>query len=296
MALEFNFDNAAFHFDKTEGPKGFILKYLTAYVVVGLIVAGLNILLAIGLFGSLEDMQQVMSGGGGDWLLFLLYQGFAIIIGVLVWVVFEAAVLRRYLRAEGFALKLGADEGRLVLVSLIWMGLGIVAYIALAFVFGLLSVVFIGASPMLGGIIVFLLGLVAVGAWIYYAVRFSAAGALTIRDRAVRFPSAWAVTRGRFWTLFGAYLVLFLIFLAIYVVLFVVLFMFVLGSTVDFSDPEALSRAFMPTNLGLQMVIMTIITTAVQGFVMLAWAGPAALAAKLDPRHGGQADAASVFE
>lgn len=67
-------------------------------------------------------MQSIMSSV----LIFLL--------GIQLWMVFETASLRRYMRADGFRLRVGAEEWRVLVVGLIWFGLLIAAYIGLILV------------------------------------------------------------------------------------------------------------------------------------------------------------------
>jgi hypothetical protein len=60
-------------------------------------------------------------------------------------------------------------------------------------------------------------GLVLIGAFVYAEVRLSLALPLTLLRGHFVLAESWRLTRGRFWTLFGGYLVLFLILLVFWV-------------------------------------------------------------------------------
>lgn len=130
--------------------------------------------------------------------------------------VMSAAVYRAVLRPEdkGLArLRLGGDELRM---GILWIELGLFVWAA-----GVLALL---AMVVLGGLLVAatkgspadLLGLVA-GAYVVVAagmawllVRFSMAAPLTFATRHVQLFSAWRLTKGRSWSLFGCYLLTFI--------------------------------------------------------------------------------------
>jgi len=70
-----------------------------------------------------------------------------------------------------------------------------------------------------GVIIAVIMGCVLFGAAIYAQVRLSLAGALTVIRRRIVIKDAWHATKGRFWTLFGVYLLIWLAFLIITIVI-----------------------------------------------------------------------------
>lgn len=130
----------------------------------------------------------------------------------LILVVAFAAVVRATVRPVGdrFAyLRFGMDELRL-------LGLGVlfvvaffvaegVAILALMLIGGLLSLI-VGKAAAIAVAVV--LALVLFGAAIWAEVRLSLAGALTVMRGRIVVRDAWRATRGRFWTLFGAYLLM----------------------------------------------------------------------------------------
>ena len=114
--LEFSFGNAVGHFQKTGGPKGFLWKFALTYALFAIIVQGLSLYLMAPIYAAafnpivMEDpdvMDQVMLENMGRVLLGYLV---SFVFGILMWVLFEAASQRRYMRAEGFGLKFGAGS------------------------------------------------------------------------------------------------------------------------------------------------------------------------------------------
>ena len=295
--LEFTFGNAVGHFQKTGGPKGFLWKFALAYALCGIVVQGLSMYLMAPIYAAafnplvMEDpdlMDQVMVENMGRVALGYLV---AFVAGILLWIMFEAASQRRYMRAEGFSLKLGGDEGRLLMVGLFWIGLIILLYLGM-FVLMMIPMI-IGAA--LGGDGVLAAGAVAVIVMLAYfvfaiwvCIRFSPAAALTVRDRKIRFGSAWRVTKGKVWTLIGSWLVLGLIMMAVIMALYIVFavtavisLMPVLQSGSD--DPAAVMAAFTTPGFLIPAIIFGLVYMGLAGGMMHVFGGPAALAAKTDP-------------
>lgn len=319
MARRFSFDLAAFHFAKAEGPPGFLVKFLLTYGV-GVILIGLLGFYAlqplieayIQAFAMMaqgaserqvnEFMGQTLLNsvgriGLGYLLMLVVYAAF--------WSMMESAILRRYVREEGFSLRWGADEWRMLAVGVIWIVSFIVAYIAL--IIGLLVLVVpVGMAFQDNPGLTFLWGGIAMAgflvAWAYFAVRLSPAGAMTIRDQSVVYFGAWGASKGRFWTMFGAFLVLGVILYIGILVLYLIGAFTVAGivlSAVDSSpgqaDPDVVMAAFANPAVLAPIAILYLIMLVYQGFWQYCWAGIPALAAKTDPRTGGLHDAADAF-
>lgn len=137
-----------------------------------------------------------------------------------VWAVFESASQRRYVRDERFSLRLGADELRMMVVGLLWSLLNIACFLPMLFVlFGsgtsLFNQVLDGqsAASMENEIIVSAFGafgliLLLFPFYVFFATRLSPCFAMTIKDRRIVFFDAWNVSRGRFWPILGAFLII----------------------------------------------------------------------------------------
>lgn len=319
MARPFSFDNAAFHFLRTDGPPGFLLKHLIVYAIGIIVIAVLSfyafrpILEAyvqafamISQGASEAQVQQIL----GEELLGNLgrvglgYLGMLVVYAVF-WSMMECAVLRRYVREEGYSIGWGDDEWRMLVIGLIWMASVIAAYIAL--IIGMLILIapislIAGDNPALAGLwgVIVVIALLLV--WLYFAVRLSPAGAMTISDRKVAFFDAWGATKGRFWPLLGAFIVLGLILYVGILILYFVGAFAVLGaalSGMDLAqveqDPDAVLGAFASPAVWIPIALIYFAMLVYQGFWQYAWAGIPSLAAKTDPRTGGMHDAADNF-
>ena len=175
----------------------------------------------VGLFVTQPSLEmEAAAAGGADplampgfWSAFgsmMLVQ----IASSLVFMILFTAALRAILRPQepgsGF-LRLGADELRIIGLAIF---LTIILYggmlVMILFLFTIAALV-MGPAAIGGVWFVLLLALpvVFVAVWLY--VRFSLAFPLTVLRRKIVIGESWELTRGRFWTLFGAYLVLILI-------------------------------------------------------------------------------------
>jgi len=127
-------------------------------------------------------------------------------IGLAVQAVLAAAVYRAILRPEdtGFGyLRLGQDELRLTVLTLIYFVLSLAAVTIVVLLGGIGAGVAYGllGSPLLGvGLGLFFLGLL-----LYGAVRLSLAPVITFAERRISVFDSWRLTKGQFWKLLGAY-------------------------------------------------------------------------------------------
>lgn len=147
-------------------------------------------------------------------LFWLVELGFFVVVMVLF-----TAILRAVLRpAEGgiASLRLGMDELRmtglaLFLFVVVYLGL-IVIGIVLALLLGAVTVA-VGLGTAMTLAIVEACVLTALAAWVL--VRISLAYPLTLLRGRIVIGEAWRLSQGRFWTLFGGYLIMFLAALAL---------------------------------------------------------------------------------
>ncbi|WP_309645051.1 hypothetical protein [Phenylobacterium sp.] len=128
-------------------------------------------------------------------------------VGLAVQAVLAAAVYRAILRPQdpsfGY-LRLGQDELRLIVLTLIYFLLSLVAVTVVVLMGGIGAGVAYGllGSPIFGvGLGLFLLGLL-----LYVAIRLSLAPVITFAEERISVFESWALTKGQFWKLLGSYI------------------------------------------------------------------------------------------
>ena len=308
---KFSFNSALMHFNNARGPSGFTWKFAAAYALVYLVLLAIFGGLWAALFGATYWELTVNPTASPDLgpLLAMIFGSLLFVPAFLIfWAVFESAALRRYVRAEGFSLKFGADEFRMIGVILLWMVFGILAYIVSgAIFFGAFGALVYFAQDnlpitILGGIVMVALG-IAIGCFfLYWAVRLSPAGAVSIRDKKLKFLSAKSATKGRFWPMFGAFVIVYLVIYAAQFVLQMVIMGVSFG--VAFSNPDVIEgddfEAFLslflnPVTLTLS-IVLGLAYLAFNAMVHYAWAGIPARAAVTDPTWGGDLSTADTFD
>ncbi len=303
--------NALVHFKNTDGPKGFLWKFAVFYLstmgalqIVGMIVNWPVYEIYAELFTggfSADEMNERLRPYE---LRNALWTLVSLPLWGLVWVVLEGAMQRRYLHGEGFRLRLGADEGRLAVVGLIWFGLIIAAYIGLVIVMivvMLFGIFFATTSPVLSIFLGAMIGLAFLGVLLYFVTRYSAASALTVRDQQIKFFQSWAVTRGRWRGMFNAFIILSVLAILLIVMIYGV------GFIVGYSQIEPLLRGGSPDTdaiiaaltsprvyvpLGLLMGLYLLASSV----IWYIWTGVGALAARTDPEWAGQIGIAAEFD
>lgn len=305
--MPFNFENAFMHFARTGAPRGFVWKLVLSYMAAAIIIGVLSMSLMGGWYVSLfaaygsQDPEAIlaasqMSGGMMAFVYLVLMP-----LSLFFYAIFEASYLRRYMRQDRFFLRIGRDEWNVFVVLLIWFALFIALTIALTLVITLVAVIGViafgvsgGSEPSLGvtyGLMA-LLYVVLLGCMAFFSIKFSPAAAMTIRDRKIRFASAWGATKGKFWPLLGAYAAWSLLGFVGYLI---AIFAFIAVAAGSFAsiDAENADGLAMLAGLGPVVIILYLLFIAAGICFYYIWAGPAALAAKTDPRLTKRSDAVS---
>lgn len=259
-----------------------------------------------GVDGS-ED-PDVVSGVMGDFVARFL--PWAILSGLaswVVWAMFETASQRRFIWGEGFSLGFGGDEVRMMIVGLLW---GLMGFVLI----GLPMLVTLGPTflalftdpeslnssqagervgrQFLGS---FAILLFSFPLYVFLATRLAPCFGLTLKEKRVRFFDAWNVSRGRFWPILGAYLILsFCGGMAGQVISGIaqLLVMPAMSGFAESAESAADIRAliFSP-NFIIPMAIYLFIVMALQGILQHVVGAPAAFAVRHDPRGGVEAQA-----
>lgn len=193
---------------------GAIVVWAVTYCIGSLIISGVISLL---MFGTMTPSAPAAMQGN-VWLgpvfsvVMLLY-----LVLLLLFVVLMNAVFRSMLRPdEGgfFFMRLGMDEFRMLgLLLLIYIASCIVMVIGWLLLFLVMMILsFALGSGVVAGVVSFVLFLAFFCALIWAHVRLSLILPLSFHRRRITIDGAWALTRGRFWTLFACYFLIVLIF------------------------------------------------------------------------------------
>lgn len=236
------------------------------------------------------QMALLQSMAGMQGLAWLMSLG-----GMFVGAVLLCGAFRAVLRPEEgqFAgLRVGMDEVRVFLMTLVlWIGGCFVAFI-LALILMLVSVVLffaLGDIKVLAGILVAIAWIAAVCVTLYAVVRLTLMLPLTFIHRRFVIDEAWRATRGRFWTLFVPYLVIAVILSVVSAVIFVPLMWSIIASLPappQAEDPEAV-RAYMTTLMAQMfgqpfgvMGLMVLVGSALRAVSTALYGGAMATAAQ----------------
>lgn len=203
-------------------------------------------------------------------------------IGLAVQAVLASAVYRAILRPSETGLgylRLGQDELRLAVLTLIYFVLTMVAVTVVVVVGGLgagIAYSFLG-SPLFG----VALGLFFMGLLFFVAVRLSLAPVMTFAEQKISVFESWKLTKGQFWKLVGAY-VLAIASVVVVLVLAMVIFMAIAAIAAG-GDIASVSKIFAPdlSSVGayftIPMIIYTIFGAFLNAFYYAVLVAPAAV-------------------
>jgi|KBSMisStandDraft_5_1062788.scaffolds.fasta_scaffold30391_5 hypothetical protein len=224
-------------------------------------------------------------------------------VGLVAFVMLAAAAFRAVLFPEQsrFAyLRLGMDELRLLGTALVLIIGFYIAMIVTGIAAGLVVAVVaaaLGGSAVTGALLVGL-PMIAFSTWLM--VRFALAAPLTILQRKVVIGPAWRLSRGHFWSLLGAYIVVLLLVFVIYAVVLMIRMGPVMTDLLHPTDQAAALRVASAQiegfTLSLKNIVITAISSVVFGFAHALYAGGIAVAAAQLSGGGGERRLNEVFE
>ncbi|MFN7163177.1 MAG: hypothetical protein ACK4P2_00010 [Hyphomonas sp.] len=219
-----------------------------------------------------------------------------------IWAMFETASQRRYIFGRRFSLGFGADELRMMVVGLLWGLMGFVIFflpVILIFfsTFGLiLSAEFEAdpeaAAPQIIATVFGMFGLMVLlgPLYIFFATRLAPCFGMTLKEGRIVFFDAWGASRGRFWPIFGAYVILVICAGMISQVISGVMQVMMMpalmaipsdaGASMEDVQAVLLSPGFL-----IPMGLLYFLMFFMQGLTQHVAGAPAALAARHDPRN-----------
>ena len=199
------------------------------------------------------EVMAVFQGFGEVMLSLAWLLPVSLIVGAMLMAAVARAVLNP--RAGGFGyLRLGMDEVRVFVVSLVLCILLFCAWLALALLVGLLAGVAGATGASWLWLVVVLGGLAGLAAIVWLAVRLSLAVPITVAENRFAIFDSFALTKGRFWPLLGMAVIAFVMVLVISLLAMVVTLPLNLMTGLESwsfgsnADPEVMAAALDVTN------------------------------------------------
>ena len=322
MDKGFTFDGALMFPFRAAHVRSFPWIFALAFAGVGTVLIGLLFYLVRDTFFAMFDMLEQLSEAGTEDVELILGTMFrslaplipwailATLVSWIVWAMFETATQRRYIRDERFYLSFGGDEIRMMGVGFVWYAAqSVISIVPLLIVFPVFSSA-LGVESgditedefvrmILGRMgIVVLLMLIFLPVYVFFATRFSPVFGMTVKEGKIDFGGAWIASRGRFWPILGAYLIIAVVggmvggFVGSLAQL--ILMPAMMSSPVMMQDVPDVRALFSPAVV-ISMLVYMFVRFFVSGLLMHFAQGPAAFAARHDPR-GSVDDALRVTE
>lgn len=190
-----------------ENPRAFG-AWVVVSVGVSVLAAVIDVFLPTSVKNGLDSISGDATLTARQFLDALIAIAPVLVLGLAIQSVMAAAVYRLIFRHDdtrfGY-LRLGADELRLMGLTLIYIFLFIGLVVAVSTVSGVVVALASIAGPAAQAFAGLLAFLFSMGALVYVLVRLSLAPVATFAERRLAVFESWTLTRGHFWTLLAAY-------------------------------------------------------------------------------------------
>ena len=190
-----------------ENPRAFG-AWIGATLLVNAISVVIDVFMPVSVKRGLESISAGDPLTGPQLLDALFVSAPVILLGLAVLCVMAAAVYRVIFRHDdtrfGY-LRLGADELRLMGLTLIYIFLFICLVVAVGMVSGLFVALASLAGSAVQGVVGWLSLPISFGVILFVLVRLSLAPVATFAEQRITIFESWTLTRGKFWPLAGAY-------------------------------------------------------------------------------------------
>ncbi len=296
-SVAFDFGQAATAWFKTPGGKDYALRLWVWHSAVIFIMFLVTIPFLMPSMAAITEASWIMnsatfSGQTGDptqlWSAMLQAAPAYTLFFIGLWVassVGEAALYRKYLTGEEPAripVRFNVFVFRNMIAQLGFYLVWFAVILLLSLIIGVVGGVFSIISPVLGGIVL-VLGMLALFIFILaiYPVRLAPAAALTALNEKIHVTAAKDITKHRFWSLFGVYLVTYIGGYIAYYIVYAVVLVAVSGdgnflmaiSGIGTENPRAafdamLVRASTPLGMILSVLGMAALAAAWSGWML----------------------------
>ena len=191
-----------------ENPRAFV-RWVAFSFVVSLLGVFVTVLMPANMRSAAATLGAKDTPDMHVFLDALLVLSPLLIFGLAVQAMMAAAVYRIIFRHDddrfGY-LRLGADELRLMALSVIYVVLGVLFIGLITFAVIVVATLAAMAAPALEWFLGASAYLFSLGVLVFFAVRLSLAPVATFAERRLAIFESWGLTRGQFWRLLSAYI------------------------------------------------------------------------------------------
>jgi hypothetical protein len=190
-----------------ENPRAFA-AWVGASFAVSVLAPVITAFLPPGMKHGLETLTATETPTASQLLDTLIVVAPVLVLGLAIQCVMAAAVYRLIFRHDDgrFAyLRVGADELRLMGLTVIYIGLIMALLVAVTMASAIVMALASVAGPAVAGFVGAVTSLFSIGLVIFVLVRLSLAPVATFAEQRLAIFESWGLTRGQFWPLLGAY-------------------------------------------------------------------------------------------